>query len=289
MDHNTQGFCFGTLALGANYRALALELAKDLEKYSPNTPFVVLTEKPDDFISQANVLAFKHQQRLYCDNDKKFLIEKALSLFNCCICIDADMRILAPIPQDLNWLPGLTARSCTNLFKHHKTLIPETEQRQLNKVKQFAVVKKIAQKLDLDIEEENVKWINEFLFIFKKDSGKEIEFLNFFEMISYYLEVNGVYLGSGTAMGLAAAKVGLPVRHDIMENISFFDDRIERIRISKGEAAPTEKIMYFEKIQRLKYPERSLIGKVIFKLGKNLKEWNRFLRLRLYTLSNFDF
>lgn len=39
-------FCFCTLALGKKYRALALLLAKDIEKYSPHTSFVILTDNP---------------------------------------------------------------------------------------------------------------------------------------------------------------------------------------------------------------------------------------------------
>ncbi|MDJ0579740.1 hypothetical protein [Crocosphaera sp.] len=36
---------FGTLALGENYRNLAKLLSKDIEKYSPKTPLIVLMEK----------------------------------------------------------------------------------------------------------------------------------------------------------------------------------------------------------------------------------------------------
>jgi len=36
-------FCFCSLALGQKYRSLALLLAKDIEKYSPHTSFIVLS------------------------------------------------------------------------------------------------------------------------------------------------------------------------------------------------------------------------------------------------------
>ena len=116
-----QEFCFGTLALGDSYRALALELAKDIEKYSPHSSFVILTDKPHYFSNQPNVLSFYHKQRVGCYHDKKFVIEKCLSLFNCCIYIDADMRILAPVPQDMEWIqiPGIKARACHSMTKRY--------------------------------------------------------------------------------------------------------------------------------------------------------------------------
>ncbi|HEY9653180.1 MAG TPA: hypothetical protein V6C95_21155, partial [Coleofasciculaceae cyanobacterium] len=167
MSHLSQKFCFATLALGSNYIKLALELAKDLERYSPKSILLVLTENPDYFSNQRNVLVFKHKQNLYCDNDKSFLIEKALSMFDGCICIDADMRILAPIPEDLEWQPGITARSCTNLIKHHQTIVNRTAKPRPQKVKQLEVIKKAAQKLDINLEDQNVYWMNEFLFVVK--------------------------------------------------------------------------------------------------------------------------
>lgn len=287
MTQEQTDFCFCTLALGKTYRLLALELAKDLGKYSPNTSFLVLTDKPSEFNDQKNILAFQHKQVLYYDNDKKFLIKKALSLFNSCICIDADMRILAAVPQELKWLPGITARSCSSLLEHHQGIIHSNDQPNLKRVRILEVIKKLAQNLNLDLE--NVKWIHEFLFVVANSSGKEIDFLKWFEMISRHLELNGVSIGPGSAMGLAAAKVGLPVRQDTMEGISFFDDRIERVRISKGQADPNEKLMYFEKLKTLKYPKRQPLEKLAVKLGKKIGHLDRSVRLRLDTLRNFDF
>ncbi len=124
MQH-TAGFCFCTLALGENYCNLALELAKDLEEYSPNTYFIILTDKPQHFHKQTNILAFKHQQQsIGCYHDKRFAIAKALSLFNSCIFIDADMRILAAVPNDLRWQPGITAKIVWhNIVKHNKNQV----------------------------------------------------------------------------------------------------------------------------------------------------------------------
>jgi len=42
-------FCFCTLAISKKYRQYAKKLAKDIEKYSPGTKFVILTDKLKDF------------------------------------------------------------------------------------------------------------------------------------------------------------------------------------------------------------------------------------------------
>ena len=73
---------------------------------------MVLTDKPQAFADHANILAFKHrQQSVGCYHDKRFVIAKGLSLFDSCIFIDADMRILAPIEQAFDWPPGITAHT----------------------------------------------------------------------------------------------------------------------------------------------------------------------------------
>lgn len=289
MNQTEKEFCFATLALGKNYRSLALLLAKDLEKYSPKSYFVVLTDSPMSFSKQPNVIAVQHQQYFYCDNDKKFLIEKALSMFESCICIDADMRILAPVPQDLKWLPGITARSCASLVKHNQTMINKTDIPRTSKVRDFEFTQKMAQKLDLNVEDEEIKFIYENLFVVTKDSGKEVEFLKLFEMISRYFEFHGVYIGCGSAMGLAAAKVGLPVRHDIMQEICYFDDRIEQVKISKGQADPNESLIYFEQLKTLKHPKSSVIEKLAIKLGSKLRQFYRAGRIGIDALKNRQF
>jgi hypothetical protein len=109
----SDNFCFCTLALGERYRRMAIELAKDIERYAPGVKFVVLTDKPRDFSGNSNVLAFKHGQRgiFACYNDKRFVIEKALSLFDSAIHIDADSKITADVPSDLKFSPGISGCS----------------------------------------------------------------------------------------------------------------------------------------------------------------------------------
>lgn len=269
--------CFATLALGDNYRALARLLAKDLEKYAPRIPFVILTDKPKDFANNVNVLAFKHrQQSVGCYHDKRFVIAKGLSLFDSCIFIDADMRILAPLEQPLEWQPGITSHKVwTNILKHNKN---EFENKLLSRM---------AEKLNLNLEE--ISFVHECLFVVSKDSGKEQEFLRQWEKIAPFFELNGFYRGEGHTIGLAAAKAGLTIRQDSMTAISFFKDKIEYNKIKKGDVNKKDKLDYFQTQKRLEYPQVSIIKKINNKIKKQLIYLYRIIVLKITSLSDFNF
>ncbi len=60
-----------------------------------------------------------------------------------------------------------------------------------------------------------------------------------------------MFTGEGLTIGIAAAKAGLPVRHDVMEDFVFFKDKIEQMRIRKGQADPANSQIYFDLRQQL--------------------------------------
>jgi hypothetical protein len=276
-----QQFCFCTLALGKVYRALAGLLAKDLELYSPNTAFIILTDSPQEFSKYPQVLAFQHQQQgMKCYHDKRFAIAKALSLFNSCIFIDSDMRILAPVAEDIEWLlePGISARACMDMPKKFAKALGTTNK---NFSREIEVIKKAAQFLNLEPEWENVTFVHEYLFSVTKSTGKEIEFLETWSILAKYFELNGVYEGEGNAIGLAAYKAGLPVRWSQMSGISFFNNKTELIKIQKGQSNMDEMLTYFEEHERIAYPKRSILGKIVFKLSKAIMHLYRAIKYRV--------
>ncbi|MEH2445099.1 MAG: hypothetical protein V7K18_04750 [Nostoc sp.] len=278
-----QQFCFCTLALGKVYRGLASLLAKDLELYSPNTAFIVLTDAPQEFSKYSQVLAFQHQQQgVKCYHDKRFAIAKALSLFNSCIFIDSDMRILAPVPEYIEWLlePGISARACMDMPKKFAKALTKTDNYFSREIE---VIKKAAQFLNLDPECENVTFVHEYLFSVTKSTGKEIEFLETWEILAKYFELNGVYEGEGNAIGLAAYKAGLPVRWSEMSGISFFNNKTELIKIQKGQSNMDEMLTYFQEHGKLAHPKRSLLEKIVFKVSKAIMHVYRAIKYRVVT------
>ena len=279
MNKNHNNFCFCTLAIGSQYRNLARRLAQDIETFSPKTSFVILTDSPQDFVNQKNVLAFKHrQQGVTCYHDKRFVISKALSLFPLCIFIDADMRILDVVPPDMEWLPGITARSCYSLVKHYLVNRKSPEK----SIKDYQVIQNLAKQMDLNLEE--VKFVHEFLFTVTKDSGKDQEFLKEWDKIAPYLELNGVYDGEGSAMGLAAAKVGFPIYYDYNNRFLVFKDRVEKYKMNQGEEISELSKKYLEEQTELEYPRKTLVKKISNKITKPIGLGYRLTRLRLKSL-----
>ncbi|MBN3887146.1 MAG: hypothetical protein HWQ44_30565 [Nostoc sp. JL34] len=263
------------------YRTLAGFLAKDLELYSPNTAFIILTDHPQEFSKYPQALAFQHQQQgVKCYHDKRFAIAKALSLFNSCIFIDSDMRILAPVPEDIEWLlePGISARACMDMPKKFAKALGTTNKKFSREIE---VIKKAAQFFNLEPEWENVTFVHEYLFSVTKSTGKEIDFLETWSILAKYFELNGVYEGEGNAIGLAAYKAGLPVRWSEMTGISFFNNKTELIKIQKGQSNIDEMSTYFEEHERIADPKRSILGKIIFKLRKAIMHIYRAIKYRI--------
>jgi hypothetical protein len=283
-----QQFCFCTLALGKVYRELAGLLAKDLELYSPNTTLIILTDQPQEFSKYSQVLAFQHQQQgVKCYHDKRFAIAKALSLFNSCIFVDSDMRILAPVAENMEWLlePGISARACMDMPKKFAKALTKTDK---NFSREIEVIKKAAQFLNLDPECENVTFVHEYLFSVTKSAGKEIEFLETWGILAKYFELNGVYEGEGNAIGLAAYKAGLPVRWSEMSGISFFNNKTELIRIQKGQSNMDEMSKYFEEHGRIAHPKRSILEKIVFKVTKAIMHLYRAIKYRVVTSGTYQ-
>ena len=268
-------YCFCTLALGRNYCNLALTLAQDLAQYAPFVQMVILTDRPKAFQHCPNVLAFEHhQQTLGCYHDKQFVLKRSLSLFEACIFVDADMRILAPISADLVWQPGITAKIVwANIVKHNKN---EAE---------IKLLRKVSQKLGLKLEE--ISFVHECLFVVARDQGRELEFLDQWAKISTYLELWGLCRGEGSTIGLAAAKVGLTIRRDELEPICFFKDKLASSAVNLVAQEQRAQLLAHQK--KLEYPDRSLLVRVMGKLRKIVRYQTCLMGLRIATLRNINF
>ena len=264
ISKNLDNFCFCTLAFGKKYNFMAQLLAQDLYQFAPNYPFIIYTDRPHIFEKNLNVIAFKHSCRgVLPYNERRFAIWKALSISSSVIYLDADVRICAPVPQNLNFLPGLTARSCGSLQKHMKEQFnrnPGSSQIQHKKY----VIEKMARRVGIDFESPELKFINEFLFVVTAHKGRELEFLKIWGDLAIYADTLGMHKHPTYAMALAAAKSNFPIYHSEINGLDFFDDRIERVRISKGQSTPESKAQYF-------YQQSS-----IEQVKQNL--WQRFSR-----------
>lgn len=291
MVQSKLNFCFCTLAFGNVYRALAKELVQDLEKYAPGIPVVLFTDKPRDFKTYKNAIVFNHKRHgILLFHERRFAIAKALSMANSCVYLDADVRICAPVPTNIKWLPGITARSCASMNKRFRSRLAVGDSPRPDIVKILQVYKKMAEKIGVNSEDDRTIWINEFLFVVTKDSGRELEFLGYWERLALYADLNGLHKHPAYAIGLAAVKAGFPIRHDEMEGFDFFDDRIEKVRIKNGQSDPAAKQKYFETQEKVEQRYRSLPHKVMDKIMQPLCHHYHTARLQITTsLTDFDF
>ncbi|YAG12693.1 Glycosyl transferase family 8 [Nostoc sp. DSM 114161] len=275
----SQKFCFCTLAVGDRYRTHARMLAKDIQQHTNATALCVLTDRPEYFKEFPHVLAFKHSlQSVKGYHDKRFVLEKALSLFESCMFLDSDVRILGAVTGKMNWPPGITARTGCNLLQHMANI---------KNPKEIQVIEEVAEKLNIDLHK--VQWFHEFMFAMRGQNGLERNFFQLWQTISYLFEIRGIYHGEGYAMGLAAAKVGMAIAFDREDKFPFFKDNIERIRIKKGQSNPQEKQIYFEIHENIEYRNRSILRKISDKLIKKSVFFYRLLRLRKVARKDSDF
>jgi hypothetical protein len=203
MEHPT-AFC--TLALGAKYNFLALNLASDLARFAPSLPLIVLTDQPRSYDRHPNVVVVRHRQVsvFRCFHDKRFAFLEALSRAHSCIYLDADSRILAPVssgpPGDAQGL--LSGLGTENLVEKFRIETPdELRDGRLNTgERRLRLVTDACAKVGVDIE--RVTFVPECL-IHVTRSGAE-RWLDAWSTLARFFELRGYSWGEGEAIGIAA-------------------------------------------------------------------------------------
>ncbi len=199
--------CYTTLAIGYEYNNHALQLAKDIQIFSPNTSFIVLTDRPRLYYNIKNVIPILHRvQSVGIYHDKLFCIEECFKHFKYCIFLDADCRLMKDVTVSRNWKPGITAKFCWN-FKNF-LIKPKGNVKQAKRLKLLTEVTK-----EYQIMFEECYTIPESFMVFCKDNGKEEEFLKTWKRIRDFFEINEIFDGEGAVIGIAAYKSGLNIYH----------------------------------------------------------------------------
>lgn len=283
MPNNTHisSLCFCTAAFGEKYNRMAQLLATDLAQFAPNHPLIIYTNQPDQFASNPNVRAVKHSCRgVLPYHERRFAIWDAFTIAPKVMYLDADVRICAPIPPHLQFLPGLTARSCGNLHQHLQAQRQRNPQSAALRHK-INVIIKMAHRIGVDPDHPNLKFINEFLFVLHQDQGREQQFLQLWGDLAIYADTLGLHKHPTYAMTLAAIKSNFPIHHSEMPGLDFFDDHIETVRIRQGQSSPTAKAAYFEQQKRIEQAPQSVLqrgwqrvtGKLLFIYNQLRVQW----------------
>jgi hypothetical protein len=148
-------------------------------------------------------------------------------------------------------------------------------------IKEYNLVKQTATMLEIESEWEDILFVHEFLFTVSRDSGKEIEFLNLWSKIAYFLELNGCFIGEGNAISLAAHKVGMEIRWSDMPGIYFFNHKIEFTRIKQGQSSMEKMSKYFEEHDNILFQKKSITKKIFDKLERESGLLYRKARLNI--------
>ncbi len=272
-------YCFCTLAVGDRYRQHAALLAQDLLLHAPHVPLLLLSDQPDDFKEFPNVQGvIHHLQSVKGYHDKRFVLMAALDRFESCLFVDADVRVLGPLPEQMGFMPGIVARYGCGIMKHN------TE----GKVRPaFKLIQSVAQALQLNLTE--VLWFHEFMFMITRQQGKEKDFFRAWEAIAHYFQSQGIHDGEGSVMGLAAAYSGFDIHFQRRDFFPCFKDSIQRANSSAKTAAiaatPSSATDEFADEFRLQaeieYPQRSRRQKIRHRLTAQTALTYRLLKFRL--------
>jgi hypothetical protein len=192
-------FCFATLALGSRYQEMAIKLAADLAKSSPDKVLFVATDAPDRFRACANVRTRFHRQTglFHCLNDKRFPVSWALADADRVVFLDADSRIEGKLPARLDIAAPLATIYTPNLLDQGKKyLLPKDCESVLRTARAFGV----------EPGEAWFVWDN--IFSVAKDAGRERVFFATWELITRALDFQGAPITDGYCMSIAAAVTG---------------------------------------------------------------------------------
>ena len=213
MSFSDRKICFVTLAVGKKYRDHALTLAEDIRTIADNTPFVVLTDRPEVFPKSDSLIPIPHRiQSVGVYHDKLDCIAASFRLgFDDCIFLDADCRILQNATISRHWKLGLTAKSCYDLHRH-------LLRRESGETGIYDFFQKIASRYGIEIE--GCKFINEWIFVVCRDGNEDI-FLQSWREIRDILERKRIFAGEGAAIGMAVRIAGWSVYHYDTGSVSY--------------------------------------------------------------------
>jgi hypothetical protein len=192
-------FCFATLALGFQYREMAVKLASDLAEASPDKLLVVATDAPDRFRKCANVRSRFHRQTglFHCLNDKRFPVSWALREADRAVFLDADTRIKGQLPALLNITAPLATIYTPNLLDQaEKYLLPKDREAVLRTARAFGV------------EPGSAWFVWDNIFSVGNDAGRERVFFATWELVTRALDFQAAPITDGYCMSIAAAVTG---------------------------------------------------------------------------------
>ena len=251
-EHGSAGeYCFGVLALGDQYRFHARELLNDLEIFAPHASVIVLTDHPAEFTSHPNaqVRLFRPRGVLRYYHDKRFVLHEVLSTESSektCIVLDANTRVLKPLPSTLDIADGISAFVTLSLDTEFAEQASTEQAVGRRRFVSLAKCRKIVYDAarQIDVNPSDVTFLHEYMYAVTAGREKLSSFLLVWDYLAKYMDYHGLAWSEGYAIGLAAAKVGLPVRaHAFLDPSSFYKYRLQGTAIDRGQKADDQMLL----------------------------------------------
>jgi hypothetical protein len=281
---SNQNYCFCTLALGRNYSFLAKQLADDLAMYSPESKLLVLTDNSNVFETVKNAIVIEHDKRSVLGyNDKLCVIDRALRLYDTCIFLDADDRILGPINLDENiFQPGLRVfRLRTWEYNRQEALSGKPATWKKDGIR---IMKLLRKKYDIPKQDRNVPFVCEFLFSITRDDNTRF-FLQKWNELAIFCEMNRFFVHEGYSIGLGALLSGFPIFQDNFKGIHFFDHLISLQHMQDGSMTLSEYNCLYSEMLLHKPKTSTMLEKIKRKILAMINVEFRYLKIRLYGIN----
>lgn len=217
--------CFCTLAIHAPYRRRARLLFAD----TPQLPWIVLTDQPEDF-DGLPVRAIRHAptgpmaedflKRLSWTpngrgrpayHDKRFVLQEVLKHFDTALFVDAD-SLMSAVPKLPMFPPGVavTKEVQASIVEHLSRYGPE----------RLPAFEELAVQLTGNKETlKTARWCSEALFAVTKD-GNESKFFDAWERSAEFLHSKNVFTGEGGVIGLAAVYADWTVNYKTLSKLA---------------------------------------------------------------------
>lgn len=219
--------CFCTLAINEPYRSKAKILCQQV----PNSPWIILTDKPEDFLdipvqaifhAPTGPMAVDYLARLprvgngngtASYHDKRFVMIEALKKFDTVIYLDADSSFIEE-PKFDEFPEGISIYPLVHktILEHLKTTgswrLPFFESAAIYLTGSTEILEK-------------AYWCHETPIVVKKD-GKEASFFTAWGRIANFLQDQKIYSGEGGVIGLAAAFCGWAVNFDAIIKLNSY-------------------------------------------------------------------
>ena len=280
-------YCFCALALGEMYCELAIQLANDLAQHSPSTPFLVLTDLPEKFVGIENTIVVKHRKKsVEGYNDKLCVVNKALALFDTCILLDADMRILKAIilGKDV-FEPGIKSYELKSWQAIVDGALSGGPARW--KSKALRIMRILRKKLDLKQDAKDIPFVVEFLFAVTKFEKVDI-FLNKWNELAELCETNRQFRHEGFSIGLAALLTESPISQNNFSGLKFFEPTISFQNHLHGDRSITKEV-YDElasSIYSIRYqtPPPLFLDLMSGKVKRKTTKLYRYIKIKLFGL-----